>query len=869
MAVDTAEDFYAVLEKSSLLTEEQFADAWLAAEQGKGPKAIAKALVQKDLLTRWQAGQLLAGRSSFFLGKYKLIEPIGRGGMGSVFLGQHTTMNRPVALKILSRQVGKDPASLERFLDEARAVAALDHPNIVQAYSVDHDADRYYLVMEYIDGRDLKRLVETEGLPDYETAADYIRQAADGLAHGHGRNMIHCDVKPSNLLVNHQGVVKIVDMGLARLNGREQEEVNGQGERILGSVDYLAPEQALESSDFDHRADIYSLGCTLYFLLTGHPPFPEGTLSERIVKHQMRQPRRIRRERRDAPAGLVNICEKMMAKRPEDRFQSAEEVSRVLAEWQLAEPKPKRIVPLKTAQPLEEPAGGRLRAINLEAEPQPTAAAGAGKDAPRKLSGFLQSRRRRIAALVVAGLAAATVAAATAVWLLGPALAPPDHDQTQAGPKTAGAEKNAPADRRSTPSDKPEDNHHLPPPDKPPAKKPPADQPGPDAPQKDPPEPNKPQPDKPEPDKPEMKDPEKGPQEPGKEPDKPEKKDPFRQLATAVDLPVLRANPGPDAQPVVPVALGMLHLELDATCEVELKGGNDVVPGRRHFALDRDGDAHSWLIRLDSDGEQGSDVQQTELARLSFEEQMLKFQWLHGAGRARGNYLRNCGLLVRVDQQTRWLALCQPKTVDPPVLDLDGGVTRTPLPLAGWMPKVGKLRLQVTGLEGPFPEHAFKPPGGISEKGLVEVLLSGDKLPGVALHVRLASRGRAASVELTGFYQLADRVRQPFKSGEAMRLTRKFYTMQKLAENARDKLKREDPRWPDVNRRVELLQEALEQLQALGELYHQIHQRGKIHFRVFRAVGDRQIELFTTKKTTPEDPDQSGKSPRESRPQAE
>ncbi len=874
MAVDTAEDFYAVLEKSKLLSAEQLTDARLAAEQGDDPKAVAKALVQKDLLTRWQAGQLLAGRSSFFLGKYKLVEPIGRGGMGSVFLGQHTTMNRRVALKILSRQVGKDPASLERFLDEARAIAALDHPNIVQAYSVDHDADRYYLVMEYIDGRDLKRLVEAEGLPDYETAADYVRQAADGLAHGHGRNMIHCDVKPSNLLVNHQGVVKIVDMGLARLNGREQEEVNGQGERILGSVDYLAPEQALERSDFDHRADIYSLGCTLYFLLTGHPPFPEGTLPERIVKHQMQQPRRIHRERRDAPAGLVKICEKMMAKRPEDRFQSAEEVSRVLAEWHLAEPKHKRTVPLKTAQPLEEPAGGGLPAINLEAEPQPTAAAGAGKEGPWKVPGVLQSRGQRIAALVVAGLAAAAVAAATAVWLLGPASAPPERDQTQAGPSTAGAEKNGPAGKRSTPSDEPGDNHHVPLPEKPPPDRPPADQSPPNQPEADPPQPDKPQPDKPqpdkpEPDKPEMKEPDKGPQEPGKQPDKPENKDPFGQLATAVDLPLLRANPSPDAQPGVPVSLGELRLEPNATCEIELKSGQNAVPGKRHFALDRDGDGHSWLIRLDSDGNQDTDVQQTDLARIWLDKQTLKFQWLNGAGRARGNYLRNCGLLVRVDEQTRWLPLCQPKTVDPPVLDLDGGVTRASLPLAGWMPKVGKLRLQVTGLEGPFPEHAFKPPDGISEKGLVEVLLSGDKLPGVVLHVRLASRGRAASVELTGFYQLADQVRQPFQSAEAMRLTRKFYAMQKLAENARDKLRREDPRWPDLNRRVELLKEALEQLAALRDLYHQIHRRGKIHFRVFRPVGDRQIELFTTKKTTPEDPDESGKSPPENRPEAE
>ncbi|MHC4177012.1 MAG: serine/threonine-protein kinase, partial [Planctomycetota bacterium] len=584
MAVDTAEDFFAVLEKSGLLSAEQSIDSRLAAGRDPArrndPKAIAKALARKGLVTRWQAGQLLAGRSSFFLGKYKLIEPIGRGGMGSVFLAEHTTMNRRVALKILSRQVGKDPASLERFLDEARAVAALDHPNIVQAYSVDHDADRYYLVMEYIDGRDLKRLVEEEGLPDYHSAADYIRQAADGLAHGHAQNMIHCDVKPSNLLVNHQGQVKIVDMGLTRLNGREQEEGNGEGERVLGSVDYLAPEQALERSDFDHRADIYSLGCTLYFLLTGHPPFPEGTLSERLVKHQMQQPRSIHRERADAPPGLVRICERMMAKRAEDRFQSAEEVSSVLAEWQLREPKHKRIVPLKTAQPLDEPAEGRLPKIDVDAEPGPTAATGGSEDDPSKKVGLFRTRRQKIVALVVAGLAVAAVAAATAALLIGPASAPPDPDPTGAGASEAGAEKNGSAHTRPTPfADLPAERN-VPPPEKPPPDKPPPDRPPEqktpdDKPAADPPQTDTPQTDRPQPDKPEPKEPKDGPQDPEEKPQEPQDKDPLGGLATSVDLPVLPAKPAPDGQPSVPVSLGELQLAPTAALDIELKGGND------------------------------------------------------------------------------------------------------------------------------------------------------------------------------------------------------------------------------------------------------------------------------------------------------
>ena len=198
---------------------------------------------------------------------------------------------------------------------------------------------------------------------DYARAVDYIRQAADGLAHAHQRNMIHCDIKPSNLLVNEQGVVKILDLGLARLADRQSRATSDKDDGILGSVDYLAPEQALDSPDFDHRADIYSLGCTLYFLLTGHPPFPEGLLHERLMKHQTQQPPSISKDRGDAPVELVALCERMMAKDPGDRPQSAEEISAALADWRPEGSRVKRIPPLKVAQPIEEPAAEGLPAI--------------------------------------------------------------------------------------------------------------------------------------------------------------------------------------------------------------------------------------------------------------------------------------------------------------------------------------------------------------------------------------------------------------------------------------------------------------------------------------------------------------------------
>ena len=336
MAVGTVDEYLSALEKSKLLGSEQLGKAQRLAGESSDAATLARALVRENLLSRWQAGILLAlgQRAQLRLGKYKLIQRLGKGGMGTVFLAEHVTMNRRVALKIVPRSIAEDRASLDRFFAEARAIAALDHPNIVQAYSVDNEMDRYFIVMEFVDGQDLQRRVECEGPLEFNRAADYISQAAAGLAHAHARNLVHCDIKPSNLLVNNQGVIKILDLGLARLNRSDEPRGAASGEPAFGTVDYMAPEQALETANFDHRADIYSLGCTLYFLLTGHPPFPEGTLAQRIVKHQTQQPRDISLDRPDAPQQLVEICNRMMAKEPENRYQSVQEVYTALSPWQ-------------------------------------------------------------------------------------------------------------------------------------------------------------------------------------------------------------------------------------------------------------------------------------------------------------------------------------------------------------------------------------------------------------------------------------------------------------------------------------------------------------------------------------------------------
>lgn len=341
MSKAVAQSFLDLVRRSQLVEEDQlekFLSQYQKANDGQLPErqeALAEAMIEAGLLTDWQADKLLAGKhKGFILGKYKLLRHLGKGGMSQVYLAEHILMRARRAIKVLPQNRVEDSSYLERFRIEARAAAKLDDPNIVRAYDIDtHDGKTHYLVMEYVDGKDLHALVKDNGPLKYELAADYVAQVARGLSHAHEMGLVHRDIKPANCLVDKNHTVKLLDMGLARLIDDEASLTLENNENVLGTADYLAPEQALNSHKADKRADIYSLGCTLYFLLTGHPPFPEGSISERLLKHQVETAPSILKERPDAPPTLVHICEKMMAKRPEDRYQTAADVTQRLAEW--------------------------------------------------------------------------------------------------------------------------------------------------------------------------------------------------------------------------------------------------------------------------------------------------------------------------------------------------------------------------------------------------------------------------------------------------------------------------------------------------------------------------------------------------------
>jgi serine/threonine-protein kinase len=343
----TADKVFELIERSKLVEPEAFAAhveslRSIAEQTGQNtilddPLEICKSFETAGLITRWQSEKILQGKyKGFFLGKHKLLGHIGSGGMSSVYLAEHTVMKHLRAVKVLPKSKLGKTSYLERFQREAKAIASLNHPNIVRAYDIDNEKDTHYIVMEYVEGVDLQILVQKHGPLPYAIVADYIAQAAHGLQHSHDSGLIHRDVKPANLLINKDGVIKVLDLGLALFQDQSDASLTMEyNDKVLGTADYLAPEQALNSHTVDNRADIYGLGCTMYFLLTGHPPFPDGSIASRIVKHQNVMPTDIRADRPDCPGELDGICVKMMQKDPKYRYPDCTTVAQVLEAWLL------------------------------------------------------------------------------------------------------------------------------------------------------------------------------------------------------------------------------------------------------------------------------------------------------------------------------------------------------------------------------------------------------------------------------------------------------------------------------------------------------------------------------------------------------
>lgn len=324
------DEFARHLAASQLLSDGEL-DRLLAARPAADAISLGAALVADGVLTDFQLDALARGRTAGLrVGNYDVLDKLGAGGMGAVFKARHRRMKRVVALKVLSAAACQDAAFVQRFQREVETVARLAHPNVVTAFDADEDVIGHFLVMEFVNGRDLTAHVRKNHPLTVREAVDCVVQAAHGLAYAHAQGVVHRDIKPANLLRDAAGVVKVTDLGLARLNGPQDESTSAteitQAGGVLGTADYMAPEQAVDSTAIDGRADVYSLGATLHFLLTGAPPFTGKSGMAVLLKHREAPVPSLRAARPDVPADLDAVFQRMMAKAPADRPQTMDAV---------------------------------------------------------------------------------------------------------------------------------------------------------------------------------------------------------------------------------------------------------------------------------------------------------------------------------------------------------------------------------------------------------------------------------------------------------------------------------------------------------------------------------------------------------------
>ncbi|MBO0699238.1 MAG: serine/threonine protein kinase [Zavarzinella sp.] len=349
MPLAAANPLVEALRGRPILGPEQFAELERTlAPAHPDAQELARHLIRLGWLTVYQAKKAVSGRcDELVVGPYVILDKLGEGGMGRVFKATQLSLNRLVALKVVRAQLLSNATALKRFRREVKAASGLRHPNIVSVFDADKIGDRHYLAMEYIEGPDLAKLLKERGPLPVNVACSYVRQAALGLQHAHERRMVHRDIKPANLLVattesgqfTARNVVKILDMGLARLHRVEGDSFSTDLTRVgtvIGTPDYMSPEQARNSSAVDHRSDLYSLGCTFYQLLTGETPFPKGSAVEKLLQHQSDPPRPIRQLKPEVPPELANVIHCLLAKNPDERFQSGAALAHALEPWSIA-----------------------------------------------------------------------------------------------------------------------------------------------------------------------------------------------------------------------------------------------------------------------------------------------------------------------------------------------------------------------------------------------------------------------------------------------------------------------------------------------------------------------------------------------------
>jgi eukaryotic-like serine/threonine-protein kinase len=328
---------------SGLLSQQQIDDALSGLAARNSGSAVAaepitdemlgQRLVDLGYLNRWQVEQLKEGRTKFNLGPYRIVNAIGQGGMGHVFKAEHKLLGRIEAIKVLPK-AKSTPEAVAAFQREIRAQAQLDHPNLVRVSYADYEGDTYFFVTEYVPGTDLRKLVRRNGPLPFPIAATIISQAAEGLHYAHRRGLVHRDVKPGNLLVTPDGRTKMTDLGLAWFLMEELESAtHAKSNSLVGTADYLAPETIRRPDKIVPVSDVYSLGCTLYYAVTGKVPFPGGNTADKIRRHLDEIPLNPLHFNPDLPPGFCDVIAAMMDKNPDKRTPTAAAVVELLRPW--------------------------------------------------------------------------------------------------------------------------------------------------------------------------------------------------------------------------------------------------------------------------------------------------------------------------------------------------------------------------------------------------------------------------------------------------------------------------------------------------------------------------------------------------------
>ena len=328
----TVQDVFDSLRRDRLVEPAQLAEFADRHALASAPAALAR-LVADGLLTEFQSGEVAVGNgAALWLGNYRVLDRLGRGGMSHVFLAEHALLGKRVAVKVLSDSLRADPGARRRFVREARAAATLNHPNIITVFDVDMAHDPPFLVMEHVDGVSLQEAVARSGTFAAGEAAAVAVQVADGLARAASVGLVHRDIKPANLLIDRRGAVKILDLGIVRFTHDDTHSQTHGNDVILGTLDYLAPEQ-VDSSEVDTRADIYALGATLYFLLTGHPPYPGNDVAWKLRAKQTTDPHPLHQLRPDLPLELAEAVHRLLARDPAARYATPVAMADAFRPW--------------------------------------------------------------------------------------------------------------------------------------------------------------------------------------------------------------------------------------------------------------------------------------------------------------------------------------------------------------------------------------------------------------------------------------------------------------------------------------------------------------------------------------------------------